>query len=106
MVYARILEAIYVLARPSYASPHGNREEDTNQLGKRQLEGLRKDVLHELNQRPIGELAIDRVECIDQHALDAALGLRLGPTKHGIGVRRALLLIGQPLIKQAEDKQL
>jgi hypothetical protein len=106
MVYARILEAIYDLARPSYASSPRSHEEDTNRFGKRQLERLRKDVQRELNQRPIGELVIDRVEYIDQHALDAALGLRLGPTQHGLGVRRALLLIGQPLTKLAEDKQL
>src|SRR5215208_7738391 len=65
MVYARFLEAIYDMARPSYAPPRRSLEEDTNRFGKRPLERLRKDVLCELNQRPISELAIDRVENVD-----------------------------------------
>jgi energy-coupling factor transporter ATP-binding protein EcfA2 len=106
MVYARILEEIYDLARPWYGPQTKSQEEDTNRFGKRQLERLRKEVRYELNQRPISAIAIDRTEYIDQYALDAALGLRLGPTNEGIGNRRALLLIGQPQTKLAEDKRI
>jgi len=106
MVYARILDELLDLARPAYAPHRKQYDEDTNRFGKKQLERLRKDVMRELNRRPITTLAVARIEHVDLHALDWTLSLRLGPTTIGLEVRRALVLIGQQKSKAKVEDQL
>jgi hypothetical protein len=96
MLYACMLDALQKHSAPAYVPQRLLRRYDSDYLGKKNIESLRKDVVARLKTSLIVTIVLDGIEHFDKSALYASLGFRS---------HYALIFSGQQR-RVPDDKQL
>jgi hypothetical protein len=76
MLYACLLNAVQKHSPPAYVPRRLLRRYNSDYLGKKNIEALRKDIVTDLGTRLIDTIVFDSIEHLDKPALYAALGFR------------------------------
>lgn len=91
MLYAQVQDALHNEFAPAYVPRRYQRTSSTERAGKKPVERLRKEVMRELNDRPVRVIILDDIEYFDGSEIDAARELMFAGGKK----LRALILVGQ-----------